>query len=86
MRGFRAVSRPKREPCVTPAAIGPSTAAGSPYAAGSPDAPRCGTLRTMVVDVVHDATGTVRPKKKVNAADELALDTRSARTVRVTKG
>jgi len=55
-------------------------------AARSPDAPRSGTLRTRVVDVVHEATGTVRLKKKVDAADEMALDTRSAKTVRVTKG
>jgi von Willebrand factor type A C-terminal domain len=30
-------------------------------------------------------TGTVRLKKKVEAADEMALDTRSSKTVRVTK-
>jgi hypothetical protein len=34
-----------------------------------------------VVDVVDQATGTVRLKKKVEAADEMALDTRSTRTV-----
>ena len=33
-----------------------------------------------------EATGTVRLKKKVDAADEMALDTRSTKTVRVTKG
>ena len=51
-----------------------------------PDAPRSGALRTKVVDVIHEATGTVRLKKKADAADEMALDTRSAKTVRVTKG
>jgi len=43
-------------------------------------------LRTKVVDVVPEATGAVRLKKKVDAADEMALGTRSAKTVRVTKG
>jgi von Willebrand factor type A C-terminal domain len=38
-----------------------------------------------VVDVVDEATGTVRLKKKVSTADEMALDTRSAKTVRVKK-
>jgi hypothetical protein len=42
-------------------------------------------LLAKVVDVVDEATGTVRLKKKVDAADEMALDTRSAKTVRVTK-
>ena len=37
-----------------------------------------------VVEVV-DATGTVRLKKRVADADEMALDTRSTKTVRVTK-
>jgi von Willebrand factor type A C-terminal domain len=36
-----------------------------------------------VVDVVDEATGTVRLKKKMEAADEMALDTRSAKAVRV---
>jgi hypothetical protein len=39
-----------------------------------------------VVDVVDEATGTVRLKKKVDAAAEMALDTRSTKTVRVKKG
>jgi hypothetical protein len=39
-----------------------------------------------VVDVVDEATGTVRLKKKVDAADEKALDTRSTKTVRVKRG
>jgi hypothetical protein len=43
-------------------------------------------LLSKVVDVVDEATGTVRLKKKVEAADEMALDTRSAKTVRVKKG
>ena len=43
-------------------------------------------LLGKVVDVLDEATGTVRLKKKVDAADEMALDTRSAKTVRVTKG
>jgi von Willebrand factor type A C-terminal domain/von Willebrand factor type A domain len=42
-------------------------------------------LLAKVVDVVDEATGTVRLKKKVSAADEMALDTRSAKTVRVKK-
>ena len=43
-------------------------------------------LLANVVDVVDEATGTVRLKKKVDAADEMALDTRSTKTVRVKKG
>jgi hypothetical protein len=42
-------------------------------------------LLSKVVDVVDEATGTVRLKKKVDAADAMALDTRSTRTVRVKK-
>jgi len=42
-------------------------------------------LLAKVVDVVDEATGTVRLKKKVEAADEMALDTRSTKTVRVKK-
>jgi hypothetical protein len=38
-----------------------------------------------VVDVIDEATGTVRLKKKVEDADEMALDTRSTKTVRVRK-
>jgi hypothetical protein len=44
-----------------------------------------GRLLAKVVDVVDEATGTVRLKKKVEAADEMALDTRSTKTVRVKK-
>jgi hypothetical protein len=43
-------------------------------------------LLANVVDVVDEATGTVRLKKKVDAADEMALDTRSTKTMRVRKG
>jgi hypothetical protein len=43
-------------------------------------------LLSKVVDVLDEATGTVRLKKRVDAADEMALDTRSTKTVRVTKG
>ncbi|MGD0559991.1 MAG: VWA domain-containing protein [Streptosporangiaceae bacterium] len=42
-------------------------------------------LLSKVVDVVDAATGTVRLKKKVEDADEMALDTRSTKTVRVKK-
>jgi hypothetical protein len=53
------------------------------HEAGNEDTAR---LLSKVVDVVDEATGTVRLKKKVDAADEMALDTRSVRTVRVKKG
>jgi len=53
------------------------------HQAGNEDTAR---LLAKVVDIVDEATGTVRLKKKVAAADEMALDTRSAKTVRVTKG
>jgi hypothetical protein len=43
-------------------------------------------LLASVVDVVDEATGTVRLRKKVDAAAEMALDTRSTKTVRVKKG
>jgi hypothetical protein len=39
-------------------------------------------LLAKVVDVVDAASGTVRLKKKVEDADEMALDTRSTKTVR----
>lgn len=42
-------------------------------------------LLAKVVDVVDEATGTVRLKKKVDDADEMELDTRSVRTLRVRK-
>jgi hypothetical protein len=42
-------------------------------------------LLAKVVDVVDAATGTVRLKKKITDADEMALDTRSTKTVRVKK-
>ena len=42
-------------------------------------------LLAKVVDVVDAATGTVRLKKAVADADEMALDTRSTKTVRVKK-
>ena len=42
-------------------------------------------LLAKVVDVVDAASGTVRLKKAVADADEMALDTRSTKTVRVKK-
>jgi len=42
-------------------------------------------LLAKVVDVVDAATGTVSLKKKVHDADEMALDTRSVKTVRTKK-
>jgi hypothetical protein len=42
-------------------------------------------LLAKVVDVVDAATGTVRLKRAVDDADEMALDTRSTKTVRVKK-
>src|SRR6266568_1631128 len=42
-------------------------------------------LLAKVDDVVDAATGTVRLKKKVEDADEMALDTRSTKTVRTKK-
>ena len=42
-------------------------------------------LLAKVVDVVDAASGTVHLKKKVDDADEMALDTRSTRTVRTRK-
>jgi hypothetical protein len=42
-------------------------------------------LLSKVVDVEDAATGTVRLKSRVDDADEMALDTRSTKTVRVTK-
>src|SRR5580693_767311 len=50
------------------------------HQAGNEDTAR---LLAKVVDVLDEATGTVRLKKKVEAADEMALDTRSTKTVRV---
>jgi hypothetical protein len=52
------------------------------HEAGNEDTAR---LLAKVVDVVDEATGTVRLKKKVDAADKMALDTRSTKTVRVKK-
>ena len=40
-------------------------------------------LLAEVVDVIDPATGTIRLKAKVADADEMALDTRSTKTVRV---
>jgi hypothetical protein len=42
-------------------------------------------LLANVVDVVDAETGTVRLKKQVEDADEMALDTRSTKTVRARK-
>jgi len=39
-------------------------------------------LLAKVVDVIDPATGTVQLKRKVDDADEMALDTRSTKTVR----
>jgi hypothetical protein len=52
------------------------------HEAGNEDTAR---LLSKVVDVVDEATGTVRLKKTVDAADEMALDTRSTKTVRVAR-
>ena len=52
------------------------------HRAGNADTAR---LLSKVVDVVDEATGTVRLKKKVEAADEMALDIRSTKTVRAKK-
>jgi hypothetical protein len=43
-------------------------------------------LLATVVDIEDAATGTVRLRRKVEAADEMALDTRSTKTVRVGRG
>jgi hypothetical protein len=43
-------------------------------------------LLATVLDVLDAATGTVRLKRRVDVADEMALDTRSTKTVRVSKG
>ena len=50
------------------------------HRAGNEDTAR---LLSKVVDVVDEATGTVRLKQKVETADEMALDIRSTKTVRV---
>ena len=42
-------------------------------------------LLAQVVDVLDPATGTVRLKSQVTAADEMTLETRSTKTVRVRK-
>ena len=42
-------------------------------------------LLANVVDVIDPATGTIRLKAKVADADEMTLDTRSTKTVRVGK-
>jgi hypothetical protein len=42
-------------------------------------------LLAKVVDIDDPATGTVRLKQRVSDADEMTLDTRSTRTVRVGK-
>ncbi|SNY43868.1 vWA domain-containing protein [Paractinoplanes atraurantiacus] len=43
-------------------------------------------LLATVVEIEDAATGTVRLRRKVAAADEMALDTRSTKTVRVGRG
>jgi hypothetical protein len=52
------------------------------YASGNQDT---SSLLANVVDVIDASTGTVRLKPKVSDADEMLLDTRSTRTVRVKK-
>jgi len=42
-------------------------------------------LLAKVVEIEDPATGTVRLRRRIEAADEMALDTRSTRTVRVGK-
>ena len=42
-------------------------------------------LLAKVVDVIDPETGTVRLRKQVEDADEMALDTRSTKTVRARK-
>jgi hypothetical protein len=42
-------------------------------------------LLAKVVDIDDPVTGTVRLKRRVDDADEMALDTRSTKTVRVAK-
>jgi hypothetical protein len=64
---------------VTPAAVGDEMLAQQ---SGNADTAR---LLEKVVDVVDAATGTVRLRKKVDDADEMALDTRSTKTVRTRK-
>jgi hypothetical protein len=53
------------------------------YEAGNAETAR---LLARVVDVLDAPTGTVRLKKRVDVADEMALDTRSTKTVRVGAG
>jgi hypothetical protein len=47
-----------------------------------------GTMRLLqsVVEVDDAATGTIRLRREVADADEMALDTRSTKTVRVGQG
>ena len=40
----------------------------------------------QAVEVDDPVTGTVRLKSRVNEADEMALDTRSTKTVRAARG
>ena len=51
----------------------------------SSTAPGTSKLLAKVVDVVDAASGTVPLKKRVDDADEMALDTRSTKTVRTKK-
>ncbi|UQU68145.1 VWA domain-containing protein [Couchioplanes caeruleus] len=43
-------------------------------------------LLSTVVEIEDAATGTVRLRRRIEAADEMALDTRSTKTVRVGRG
>ncbi|MEL6983142.1 MAG: hypothetical protein AAFO29_12025, partial [Actinomycetota bacterium] len=53
------------------------------HGAGNGDTVR---LLQKVVDVDDPNTGTVRLRREVDRADEMALDVRSTRTVRVNRG
>ena len=71
-------------------AAGPATTRRPPRnSAGPPSSPpesgNDGTLRLLaaVVDIDDATAGTVRLKRNIDAADEMALDTRSTKTVRV---
>jgi hypothetical protein len=74
-------ARQRGDEAVATARLGRAVALA--HQAGNEDTAR---LLARVVDIVDEATGTVRLKRRVDAADEMALDTRSAKTVRVTKG
>ena len=76
-RGARGRARPATTRRPRHSSAGPPS---SPPRAGND-----GTLQLLagVVDIDDAATGTVRLSRNVDAADEMALDTRSTKTVRV---